>query len=353
MGNVVRTTTTAGAKRNEYAYTPYGRSIPATASTLDADDPYRFVGSQGVMQDLPNLYFMRARYYSSDAAIFLSTDPIRQIGPASASSSFLYADLNPFGNVDPQGLTSVQLGGGVGISIAVQGIGAIDLTGAVGLIFESEALAANDDENAMGKYYQLRTKFAFGADKTGIGVTGPFDYKKTNSGYGVQSIEHQSGSFTHVQSAGEKSQQLFELHGDRSAGLRSSNDPPLTSNMNPLDRVILNAAKRINTTVNSISGGAGGSSKSTAPTKASSSAVKAGNYANSLNSQKTQPVPPTISSRNDPPKVKSAGNGGSSNGSSVVGTVAKKVNSIVTKAQSKITSVIKSISSFLGGKKKK
>ena len=102
-GNIVRTTTTAGVTRNQYAYTPYGRSIPVTGTTPDTEDPYRFVGSQGVMQELPNLYFMRARYYSADAAVFLSTDPVKSIGPGWKANTFTYGLNNPLAFDDPRG----------------------------------------------------------------------------------------------------------------------------------------------------------------------------------------------------------------------------------------------------------
>ena len=70
MANIVRTSGTAGATVNQYAYSPYGRSLETSAQAPDSD-PYRFVGSQGVTLELPGLYFMRARYYSAEAGSFL------------------------------------------------------------------------------------------------------------------------------------------------------------------------------------------------------------------------------------------------------------------------------------------
>jgi RHS repeat-associated protein len=102
MGNVVRTTDTAGATVNEYAYTPYGRSLDTADSAPDLD-PFRFVGSQGVMLELPGLYFMRARYYSADAGVFLATDPVKNIGPGWKSVLHGYAAANPILYNDPRG----------------------------------------------------------------------------------------------------------------------------------------------------------------------------------------------------------------------------------------------------------
>ncbi|MCW5554674.1 MAG: hypothetical protein KIS67_21255 [Verrucomicrobiae bacterium] len=90
----------------QYAYTPYGRSLGSSAiSNLQSQisNPYTFVGSQGVMEELPGLYFMRARYYSADAGLFLSTDPVKKIGPGWKPVAYAYADGNPLRFVDPRG----------------------------------------------------------------------------------------------------------------------------------------------------------------------------------------------------------------------------------------------------------
>ena len=89
-----------------YAYTPYGRLLGITGIQ---SDPFRFVGSQGVMQDLPDIYFMRARYYSANAALFLSVDPVRNIGPTWRPIGYAYGGLNPMSNMDPRGLFFSQI----------------------------------------------------------------------------------------------------------------------------------------------------------------------------------------------------------------------------------------------------
>lgn len=110
QGNIIRTTTTDGPDAdtvpdtvNEYAYTPYGRRLVVSGPP---GDPYRFVGSQGVMEELPNLYFMRARYYAADEAIFFGTDPLKSTNPMWTSSRFSYANANPLAFVDTTGLSS-------------------------------------------------------------------------------------------------------------------------------------------------------------------------------------------------------------------------------------------------------
>ncbi len=105
LANVIAITGPAGTNLAQYAYTPYGRSLGSTnfqQSTVNSQ-PYTFVGSQGVMEELPGLYFMRARYYSADASVFLSTDPVKKIGPGWKSVAYSYAGGNPIARSDPGG----------------------------------------------------------------------------------------------------------------------------------------------------------------------------------------------------------------------------------------------------------
>ena len=87
----------------QYAYTPYGRLLGSTNLQSQISNPYLFVGSQGVMEELPGLYFMRARYYSAEAGVFLSTDPVKPIGPAWRPVAHAYAEGNPLSRTDPTG----------------------------------------------------------------------------------------------------------------------------------------------------------------------------------------------------------------------------------------------------------
>jgi RHS repeat-associated protein len=104
-GNIIALTGTNGTSLAEYAYTPYGRSLGSTNIQTQVPNPYLFVGSQGVQEEsaIPNLYFMRARYYSANAGVFLSTDPEKHIGSGWEPTPYDYASLNPKSNVDPRG----------------------------------------------------------------------------------------------------------------------------------------------------------------------------------------------------------------------------------------------------------
>jgi RHS repeat-associated protein len=110
QANIVALTDGGGTNVAQYAYTPYGRSLGSTnfsPSTINSQ-PYTFVGSQGVMEELPGLYFMRARYYSADAGIFLSTDSVRKIGPGWKPVTYAYANGNPLHFVDSSGKEGID-----------------------------------------------------------------------------------------------------------------------------------------------------------------------------------------------------------------------------------------------------
>jgi len=83
----------------KYAYTPYGRAWgKQTARQIGlwalAQNPYRFVCSRGSLEEVPDVYFMRARYYSAELGVFLSTDPVKHIGPGWKTRVFTYANNN-------------------------------------------------------------------------------------------------------------------------------------------------------------------------------------------------------------------------------------------------------------------
>lgn len=111
MGNVVALTDTNKAAVAQYAYTPYGRLLGASTTgtcLLITNNCYTFVGSQGVMAEVGNLYFMRARYYSGEIGVFLSTDPVKKIGPGWKSGPYIYVNANPLAGIDPTGLYSME-----------------------------------------------------------------------------------------------------------------------------------------------------------------------------------------------------------------------------------------------------
>jgi RHS repeat-associated protein len=126
QGNIISLTDGNANLVAQYAYTPYGRSLGSTNFQSQVSNPYLFVGSQGVMEesDIPNLYFMRARYYSADAGVFLSTDPVKHIGPSWKPTSYAYSGNNPNAFSDPSGsvfgvdnLITAAIGAGIGAGV--------------------------------------------------------------------------------------------------------------------------------------------------------------------------------------------------------------------------------------------
>jgi RHS repeat-associated protein len=113
MGNIIALTDGNTNLVAQYAYTPYGRSLGSTnlLSTFNSQS-YTFVGSQGVQEEsgIPNLYFMRARYYSADAGVFLSTEPIKHIGASWKPIAFAYGYSNPVKQFDPTGTSPLSIG---------------------------------------------------------------------------------------------------------------------------------------------------------------------------------------------------------------------------------------------------
>jgi RHS repeat-associated protein len=112
MANIIALSDGNGSTVAQYAYTPYGRVLGSTNLQSQISNPYLFVGSQGVMHELPELagsagdpglYFMRARYYSAEAGVFLSTDPVKRVGPSWRPVAFVYASANPLHFIDGTG----------------------------------------------------------------------------------------------------------------------------------------------------------------------------------------------------------------------------------------------------------
>jgi RHS repeat-associated protein len=89
-----------GAVTDSYSVTPYGESV---AHTGTSDNPFTFQGALGVMQEAPtSLYYMRARYYDSGSARFVSRDPKPSSDPRAMSPyQFCYGD--PVQGSDPTG----------------------------------------------------------------------------------------------------------------------------------------------------------------------------------------------------------------------------------------------------------
>jgi RHS repeat-associated protein len=89
-----------GTVTDSYSVTPYGELVAHTGTSTN---PFTFQGAYGVMQEAPtSLYYMRARFYDSGSARFLSRDPKPSPDPRAISPyQFCYGD--PVQGSDPSG----------------------------------------------------------------------------------------------------------------------------------------------------------------------------------------------------------------------------------------------------------
>lgn len=79
---------------HKYAYDAFGKVLDQVEEDFN---PFRYVGTFGVMDEQNGLYFMRARYYDPLIGRFLSEDPVWDV------NLYDYANSNPVINIDPLG----------------------------------------------------------------------------------------------------------------------------------------------------------------------------------------------------------------------------------------------------------
>lgn len=104
-GNTRFLTDESGAVLASYAYGPYGELLGGNDAV---ENPFTWRGRAGVMREGTSLYYMRARYYDSLTARFLSRDPVRSLGPRSANP-YQYGLGNPLLYGDPTGRLTYDL----------------------------------------------------------------------------------------------------------------------------------------------------------------------------------------------------------------------------------------------------
>lgn len=107
-GSTLALTDTSGRVTDAYAYKPYGRLLAHQGET---SQPFTFVGQFGVRQEgsSGDLYHMRARYYDSDTARFLSRDTLPPMLAAPQQlNPYQYATQNPVMFTDPVGLLKLD-----------------------------------------------------------------------------------------------------------------------------------------------------------------------------------------------------------------------------------------------------
>ena len=85
---------------HKYAYDEFGKVLDAEETDFN---PFRFVGRHGVIFEIDDLYFMRARFYNPDIGRFVSEDPVW------FPNLYSYANENPVLYIDPLGNVSSEI----------------------------------------------------------------------------------------------------------------------------------------------------------------------------------------------------------------------------------------------------
>ncbi len=99
LGSTVALTDIAGVVQTQYTYEPFGQTITTGAAS---SNPFQYTGREN---DLNNLYYYRARYYSPILHRFISEDPV---GLAAGVNFYTYVGNSPVSFVDPLGLDRGQ-----------------------------------------------------------------------------------------------------------------------------------------------------------------------------------------------------------------------------------------------------
>jgi RHS repeat-associated protein len=364
QGNILRTTTTDGPDtdnvpdtRSEYAYTPFGRSLDTVPANAPGSDPYRFVGSQGVMLELPGIYFMRARYYSTDAAVFLATDPVRNIGAGWKPEAYGYAYANPIRLNDPDGemphLAAMAIGGLIKGSIT-EAI-SIGVDYASGENIDRNDILARMTGAAVGGFVE--------GGLAGLGVVGPAaagvsEFVSDTIRRGIDDDEDvdMGASGLEALKAGTFNYGLNKLIPGIGGNKMTNVSSVVFGKRGVAEMsraVISQSISKSSSSTYSLAQSGGGTS--TAKKAMTAKAPGAGKYGTALTTrQSTYAAPPTIT-KTTTPKVKltSTTSALKSKVTTVVKTTTKNVKAVGTKTASVVKSVVSKVKSLLSRFSKK
>jgi RHS repeat-associated protein len=98
LRTVIAESDAVGAIATSYTYEPYGKTQQADTSS---DNAQRYTGRE---QDFGDIYYYRARYYSTNESRFTAEDPIGKDGGINLYS---YAEARPIDRIDPLGLVPI------------------------------------------------------------------------------------------------------------------------------------------------------------------------------------------------------------------------------------------------------
>ncbi|MCX5885489.1 MAG: cysteine peptidase family C39 domain-containing protein [Proteobacteria bacterium] len=100
IGSTIAMTDSSGTIVNKYAYDAFGK-VMNQAETIN--NPFKYVGRFGVMDEGNGLLYMRARYYDLEVGRFINKDPIGLFG---GYNLYTYVANNPINLIDPLGFQS-------------------------------------------------------------------------------------------------------------------------------------------------------------------------------------------------------------------------------------------------------
>ena len=146
-GSTIAMTDESADITHQYQYDAFGLVFQETE---EDENPFKFVGMHGVMEDTPDLIFMRARYYDPIIGRFLSEDPVWN------ENLYSYGGEEPIGNIDADGRKEKSLQGfSVSISNMQRGskyknaMEGYELLGTAKFAFEAAAIVKSQDEEAL------------------------------------------------------------------------------------------------------------------------------------------------------------------------------------------------------------
>ena len=100
-GSTIALSDSTGKVTDQYAYDPFGKLLNSNETT---ENPFRYIGRQGIWDDRNGLCYIRARYYAPNLGRFITKDPMTGTdGDSQSLHRYVYALNNPIRFVDING----------------------------------------------------------------------------------------------------------------------------------------------------------------------------------------------------------------------------------------------------------
>jgi len=106
-GSAIALTDQSGNITDKYAYEPFGKLANSDGAT---NNPFKYVGRYGVMDEGNGLNFIRARYYAPELGRFITKDPLSGNDKDGQSlNRYVYALNNPVIFIDADGEAAITI----------------------------------------------------------------------------------------------------------------------------------------------------------------------------------------------------------------------------------------------------